>query len=465
MESLTRGFVLPWYAIGVIILVIIFLALIWYYMYCNSPDPSCSSDQMIQSYSTVGPKSYDFFNTLVTRRDASVPQYEVYRGKERYHITDEMFEHDRRNLIPINANLRLVRPGDYIVSDTCYTSEQISKMLQDHLDFPVSELHVIATEHGKAHKTVWSRLPRNIVFHLGDNFQTDYLSPRSHRFLSYHYTYDSDRYNRVEELFKKNGLHKSAQILREMRLSNPRSRFVDTDYVVSMWELQAEYNISVLVFFILYLDEWLKQRPHIRRIYGVLRDCWYLVPLMQKFLKADVEIDYMYSSRKSLTETSVSQRHQSTIDYFIDHTGDDVVWVDLSGTGNSSHEFCSEFRVDPWQLNVIRVEHPNSRDFSPKCAEMFKSTQHQWKIESINSAPFGSFVKWEDQKAVHGEFEYPIDLIEAGSDAITYYTERGHIGRLVESLREEDVNFEIVLPILQMVNDDPRVNEIIQRWF
>ena len=150
----------PWYVAVVIIVVIIVILIIWYYM---ASDPSqTTTEEMKLQYAQPGPKSYDFFNTLVTRRDTAVPIYETRREVEIYQATDEDFERERNSLIPIRANLNLVKPCDYIVSDTCYSSKQIAEMLQDHLDFSVDKLHVIATNTGKAHGDVWRRLPKEV---------------------------------------------------------------------------------------------------------------------------------------------------------------------------------------------------------------------------------------------------------------------------------------------------------------
>ena len=443
--SMTDPPVLPWYAIAVIIIAIIIVLIIWYYMY---PEPPTSKRNELKIYyNKPGPKSFDFFNTLVTRRDTNVPIYETKRDVETYHPTNEDFEKEKSNLIPICSNLRLLKPGDYVVSDTCYTSVQVAEMLQNHIDFPVDQLHVIATKNGKARGDVWTKLPKNIVFHYGDNYQTDVESPQRSGIKSFHYDYDSDRFNEVERIFLNQGLQKVAIVMREMRLSNPISRFIESDLVVDMWEMQTEYNILILVLFILFLRRWLSYTSRrVRKVYCILRDCWYLKPLLEKYLHIDIELEYLYCSRKSLVDTCVNQNHQPTIDYFRRHAGSDTVWVDVSGSGNSMIEFTNRFRVDPYQVNIVRLDtlSRTSGALSSKADQMVVSKSVPTRLELINSAPFGSFIRWESNKPVLSDFEYPIELVNSGSDSIVYHTNHGNVDKLLDVLTDVHIGNDAV---------------------
>ncbi len=236
-----------------------------------------------------------------------------------------------------------------------------------------------------------------------------------------------------------------------------------------MWELQIEYNIIVMVLFIIYFRGWLSRGPNkqIRKVYCILRDCWYIKPLLEKYLGFGGKVDFLYCSRKSLTDTSMKKLHQPTIDHFINHATSDSVWIDVSGSGNSMMEFTRQFGADPHQVNVVRLDTPSRRNglLSTKVDQMALSSFVPTRLELINSAPFGSFIRWESDKAVLDDLEYPIEFINAGTDAINYCIEHGHIEKLLNSLADVSIDNNDMIKIISLLENDQRADLIFEKYF
>ena len=134
------------------ILAVILTVIVLVYTLCKYKETQTYA-YFSELYRTPGPKSYDFFNTLVTRYDCIVPVYEGCRNTQIYTPSYEEVQSESRNLIPVTGNLRLLKPGDYVISDTCYSSEDLRSFLSNYISF-ANDLHIVATRNGKEKGTV-----------------------------------------------------------------------------------------------------------------------------------------------------------------------------------------------------------------------------------------------------------------------------------------------------------------------
>lgn len=327
---------------------------------------------------------YDIYTQLVTagtltRRDA-----------DRLCAAEIECEFD--NALPIMENLRLVAPGDLVVSDM-YLPREILRRLLRHIGLWIP-VELFVSNAGKHHGTIWPHLLQRwlVVRHLGDNAHADVATPTAHGIPCLHYV--GAGLSGVEQALAQIGQTALARVLRALRLSNP---YPAGTQEAELWVLATQLNLPLLVLF---SAELRRQRDALgkSRLLLSARDCFFLAEIFASLYPAEPTA-YVHVSREVLGQGGEALRR-----YLLDQGIEHALVCDISATGVSWRRFAEAsglplalstlVLIDNWALAQEPAERvlgdtrlsvrwfarsSEIKDFSPA-------------IETLNTAPHGTCV-------------------------------------------------------------------------
>ena len=253
--------------------------------------------------------SFDFFDTLVARRHI-------------FPFTDEsdpQLGHEEQELIPIMANVQLVRPEDIIVSDFYAPQEWMQAQLRRVTGL---DNEVIVSRDGKQTGRVWEQLRhqgRLPYRHMGDHQLLDVDGPMHHGIMTE--LTSISRPSDAERHYIDQGLPSLAYLIREARLTCNDPKYPEVRYS------QTQANFPMLLLASVLLSRWVDDN-RLTRVLISGRDgyLWYL--LLSEVLNVDVR--YFMTSRVCRVNPS-----EDYLEYAMSQVNELTGIVDLCGTGYS----------------------------------------------------------------------------------------------------------------------------------
>lgn len=239
--------------------------------------------------------------------------------------------------IPITENIRQVKAGDVLISDM-YLPENFIRRLLDKVGLLVP-VEIVITSGGKSSGRVWKQLAgqKKVVFHIGDNPNSDIKNPRFAGFESA-LTILSEPTPLEQHLLRRD--FNFGAYLREIRLRNPFSEEIKRLY----WQLFT-MNVGILILLAQQIDE-LQKKYSFEYLGFCGRDTHYLRLLYEKYKRdrneTPVPNDYLYYSRKLVHDSG-----EELAKYFSAKIGNrKALLIDLSGTGTHLHNLREKFKLN-----------------------------------------------------------------------------------------------------------------------
>jgi hypothetical protein len=239
-------------------------------------------------------------------------------------------EHDE--VIPITANLALVRDGDVLVSDTYLPADVVWSLLRRAgLERAVA---LVVSNDGKYRGWIWPKLLEQLAIHehFGDNPHSDGRNPHAAGIKAIIYT--GTRRSSIEQFLVNQRWVALANLVREVRLANP----LDRPQERHLWDLSCQLNFPLLLFASLRLERYVEEAG-LREIFFVSRDSLLWHRLYQRLFPGR-RATYLYASRKCLLKPSPSY-----LDYFRSIWHAESVIVDLFSTGASWSKLFARLNV------------------------------------------------------------------------------------------------------------------------
>ena len=361
------------YIFFVVILAIIILFLVYISQITYVKEKNCH---------LTGISSHDFFDTLGSRRLLSdvnnfkfiqqqecLPvsfvkdrlktppgttlseKYDYLHTKKGYSLSlcDRLMKAEQRveldNIFPIVQNVKRVKAGDYIISDTEYDAQFMRELL-DKCGVP-KDVAIVVTPNGKEKGTVWNSVSdAGITRHFGDNLKSD-TTCRKYGIKPFIHTFQKTTV--LEKYIRERYPILTACII-EGRLRNP---YDNDDPHYWLWRGQCEYNFPILLLFARYLDIWCTENS-VKNVKCMLRDCCLFYRLFKALYGDKYNIDLIYCSRHSLKNAQ-----GETLEYFRKHSGEkngDTVMIDGQGKGTSFLQFYKDHPdiPKPHNMNIFR---------------------------------------------------------------------------------------------------------------
>jgi predicted HAD superfamily hydrolase len=200
-------------------------------------------------------------------------------------------------IFPILGNIKKIKNGDILVSDSYYDEVFLRKIL-NHIGFK-KKVHIYITPNGKHTGNIWQKLVQkyHIKEHLGDNPHSDSNMANASGIFSRHFA-QSD-YSLFETTAIQYDHRPLANLMRVLRLSNP---FHPRTSSYKIWAEQAQINVPILILYCLVLNEYCKKHA-IKRLLFTSRDCCHLINVFKE-LFPQYESIYFHASRALYTYPS-----------------------------------------------------------------------------------------------------------------------------------------------------------------
>jgi len=314
----------------------------------------------------------------------------------------EEWEWERRLSFPIFENVRDVKSGDLIITDTYFDAQQVRE-LADCIQLPAVD--IIATYGGKHHGTVWKNLRRSsrkIATHTGDNRHADYDQARKHGFTAINYRAGS--FTGLEKTLIMAGHWDVAGLARAVRLQNPHR---SPSLLWGAWNKQAQYNIPFLLLCAAKLRQYVADNNH-QHVWFLSRDTCLLQRVFMA-LYPEVPAETFYASRQTYTHSSES---------FITYARAAInkprpLFVDLQGTGKSAAEFINKTQI---ALPYLFCAIPSTlAAFTPALYRLnFIGTE----LEVFNYDVQGRVIDVFDGQPVRAALEYDKKIVQASHAAV-----------------------------------------------
>ena len=325
---------------------------------------------------------HDIYRELVARGKCTAEAAERLKAAE----IDAEFDH----AVPVVENLVRVREFDLVVSDMYLPTEILRRLLQ-HVGLRVF-VHIFVSNAGKHFGTIWPVLNERwlIQRHLGDNPQADVASPGRHGIVAEHYV--GTQPSQVELLLEKNQLAELAGIVRALRVRNP---FAAGSPEFVLWTLYAQCNLPLLCLAANAVRQ--TQVGHGRhRVLFSARDGNFLSEIFSLLFPA-VPTGYLHVSRQTLWND------RDNVNALLDvHGGDDALVVDIASSGHSWYRFteATQRNVDFFALVRIDLHEPVLTTEAELAASrhlrftsLLRNSElaaYSNAIEVLNTAPYGS---------------------------------------------------------------------------
>jgi hypothetical protein len=230
---------------------------------------------------------------------------------------------EHAEVVPVAANLALVRDGDVLVSDT-YLPAAVVRALLRRAGL-AKEVALVVSNDGKSSGRVWAELQQQVTIrqHLGDNPESDGRRPGAAGVRAVITT--AAKRTPVEQMLAGQGWPDLADLVREARLANlppedPARRHLGA--------LGCQLNFPLLYLASLALERHCRAAGA-REVLFVSRDCWLWRRLFAR-LFPQRPAAYLYSSRRCLFRPTADY-----LAYFKAAWHPDAVVVDLLSTGAS----------------------------------------------------------------------------------------------------------------------------------
>lgn len=267
----------------------------------------CESSSLLETYRTMQAKGF-----LRGRSVQLMAHYEYYLEVARSAVNRDA--------------LREFQAGDYVLSDTTWSSDQIRDLLS-HWNVPCGE--VIAAPNGKRHGTSYQGL--NVEWHLGDNKVTDVEAAFKHGTIGRLYT--GSEYTWRESYLATLGLDTLAGLCRVLRVSNPFDS--EADDRRHLWDLYSQVWLPLAVFIVQAIREQADGRP----VVYLARDMFVAYHL-HKAIYPDEDIRYVQFSRRAASLAS-----NEFLSYVRASVPNDSVVVDLQGRGKTFTDFRIRYNI------------------------------------------------------------------------------------------------------------------------
>jgi hypothetical protein len=267
-------------------------------------------------------------------------------------LKDAELAAELENVYPIREHCAEVRAGDLIISDMYLPEYFLRQIVTDICNLPFVPL--LLSSHGKRSGAVWKKLEPYfaIKLHLGDNYITDFVSPKQHNVEARQTTISHQ--TPKEKSLADHRFQWVANIVREARLStwNP----VDECRAAQL--AQAEHNFPLLFLATLFLLKMADEKRWDVILFSS-RDCYLWSKLFNVIARATgsgIEGKYFYTSRVAKANPS-----RTYVEYFnAVRGGRRSVIVDVCGTGWSSRRLIEQSSGPPTDIFLIhRVQNPS----------------------------------------------------------------------------------------------------------
>lgn len=236
-----------------------------------------------------------------------------------------------RGAFPIAENVARVRPGDRIVSDTYFSTEQVRE-LADRIGIPRT-VDIVTSWDDKWTGRWWrSEQARQADLHIGDNPRSDLAQPRAAGLAAERYC--GGTATKQEAAWEKAGLWEIAAASRAARLQNPHPKGSPE---AGWWDGAAAANVPFLLTAAALVHDYAAiAQPE--RIFFVSRDAILLAEVYHAIYRGTVGI--FHASRETLRRPSESfVRYARPL-------APGTLFVDLHGTGKTVREFSRTTGID-----------------------------------------------------------------------------------------------------------------------
>ncbi len=297
---------------------------------------------------------------------------------------------------PILENVRRVRPGDRIVSDTYFSAPQVRE-LAGRIGIPRS-VEIVTSWDGK-HSGAWWKTPAAAAaeVHVGDNHRSDYLEPRRAGHKAEAYT--NGRQAREEQALADSGRWEVAAAMRAARLQNI---YAEDGPAFRAWASAAQANVRFLILAAALVRQYVEAaRP--KRVLFVSRDTLLLQEAYRRFWQ-DIEVGTFWSSRQALTQPS---RDYLT---YVKSIASGALFVDLHGTGRSVRAFEAAAGVELAYVFVC-----GQRRLPARCHRLVDLPHigTGTAVEVMNYDAGGRVLDVVDGEPVRATVEYDLELVAA----------------------------------------------------
>jgi hypothetical protein len=310
---------------------------------------------------------------------------------------------------PIVENVRLVQPGDTIVTDTYLDAGQI-RLLADRIGLP-ADLRIVATYGGKHRGDVWRQALRGeIRRHTGDNVHADVHVPRRHGVVTEHYA--GGGWTRAEKGLDASGLWAAAAASRAVRLQNPYDPGTPER---AAWDAQAA-NVAFLWAAAASVRHFAQETGHSRVLF-VSRSALTLGDVFAAFYP-EVPSGTFHASRQVYRSPS-----SSFLAYARRELRPGTLLVDLHGSGASWAAFREASGIDAMCVMVLGVAgfRRRRRMLVPQLSEAATAGDGT-SIEVANYALAGRVIDVVGDRVERDELEYDPALVQVAHAAIASAT-------------------------------------------
>jgi FkbM family methyltransferase len=355
----------------------------------------------VESPASVGYRTFDVFDTLITRRYLdphsiifqlaeefgfepslrieadnglrSLDQiYESIDVPQKSLVKQREIELELENLIPIRENMIKVQDGDILISDMYLPGWMILEFCRRK--GLRAQCSVYASNSDKGTGIVWDKL-RNTppIYHLGDNIKSDIESPKTRNLNGVHYGDFKFRDNELHlcNLFSKD----LGCLIREIRLTSQK---IDSNSGIQ--SLALNYNLPMLIAFAVKLNQI--ERP----ITFLGRDLQALYRVFVSLTNRS-DVNYLPFSRLGAAKKELANA------YIESHSPSNSILVDLASTGlthqrlDSTRDFMALIYIDDFAYSE------KSTTKNEKFHYLFKSSKiggtNQF-VEQLNCASHGA---------------------------------------------------------------------------
>lgn len=295
---------------------------------------------------------------------------------------------------PIAENVRRVRPGDRIVSDCYFTTDQVRE-LADRIGIPRS-VEIVTSWDGKYSGRWWrSDAAKQADVHVGDNPRSDSAQPRAAGLAAERYA--GGQPTRAEQEVDASGRWQVAAAMRAARLQCPHEPGTAEH---GLWMSASQANVRFLLLAAAMVRQYVEAaRP--KRVYFVSRDTLLLRDACRRTI--DLEVGTFWASRETLRRPSASFVR------YVKSIASDALFVDLHGTGRTVDQFVRQTGVRLAYVFVCGQRKLPA--FYPRLVEL-RGIGTGTAVEVMNYDTGGRVIDVVDGQPVRAPVEYDAAAVE-----------------------------------------------------
>jgi hypothetical protein len=339
------------------------------------------------------------------------------------------------NIIPIMANINLVKDGDILVSDM-YLPEDIIRKLLNKVGFD-KNVTIYISYNGKFTGTMWKYLTSKykIKLHIGDNLHSDIQMSKYSGILSSH-----TKINNLS-LFENLVPIEIANIFRTFRLLNP---YPEGSNEFIIYNEQISSNIPILCFFAkdlhnIYLSE------NIDKLLLCTRDCCLIYKLLNLLYPSINKVTF-YSSR--ILSYSNNEEY---FNYVKNICTESSLVVDIWGTYQSGHSLFSKLFKKLPRMHFLNI------CYSIKRTNNYKNLTYSSKdmdvyLEMLNYDINGSIIDYKNNTPIRKPIEYNINYANIIHKTVDNFIEYIKNNNLLDTLLKflDNINIHLKNKVLSM---------------